>query len=64
MEISVPQAQSIKNGAKPGILEIELEPKAFWRHCRHEREARHPQGIREAERGQLLAEYRASSAIS
>jgi N utilization substance protein A len=58
MEISVPQAQSIKSGAKPGdILEIELEPKAFGRIAAMSAKHVIRQGIREAERGQLLAEY-------
>ncbi|MEG1849769.1 MAG: transcription termination factor NusA, partial [Oscillospiraceae bacterium] len=58
LEIGLGQAQGIKAGAKlDDILEIPLETKQFGRIAAMSAKHVIRQGIREAERGQLLAEY-------
>ncbi|MBP1556842.1 MAG: transcription termination/antitermination protein NusA, partial [Oscillospiraceae bacterium] len=58
LEIGVGAAQGVKKDAKVGdILEIPLEPKQFGRIAAMSAKHVIRQGIREAERGQLLAEY-------
>lgn len=58
LEIGVGAAQGVKNNAKIGdIIEIPLEPKQFGRIAAMSAKHVIRQGIREAERGQLLAEY-------
>lgn len=58
LEIGLAQAQGIKTSASVGdVLEIPLEPKQFGRIAAMSAKHVIRQGIREAERGQLLAEY-------
>lgn len=58
LEIGVGAAQGVKSNAKIGdIIEIPLEPKQFGRIAAMSAKHVIRQGIREAERGQLLAEY-------
>ncbi len=58
LEIGLGAAQSVKNHAQVGdIIEIPLEPKQFGRIAAMSAKHVIRQGIREAERGQLLAEY-------
>lgn len=58
IEIGLGAAQGYKNDAKLGdIVEIALEPKQFGRIAAMSAKHVIRQGIREAERGQLLAEY-------
>lgn len=58
LEIGLGAAQGIKNTAKVGdTIEIPLEPKQFGRIAAMSAKHVIRQGIREAERGQLLAEY-------
>ncbi|MFV0498004.1 MAG: transcription termination factor NusA [Candidatus Fimivivens sp.] len=58
IEIGVGAAQGVKSNAKIGdIIEIPLEPKQFGRIAAMSAKHVIRQGIREAERGQLLAEY-------
>ena len=58
IEIGVGAAQGVKSNAKIGdIVEIPLEPKQFGRIAAMSAKHVIRQGIREAERGQLLAEY-------
>lgn len=58
IEIGVGAAQGVKNDAKVGdIIEIPLDPKHFGRIAAMSAKHVIRQGIREAERGQLLAEY-------
>ncbi len=58
IEIGLGQAQGVKSNAKLGdLIEIPLEPKQFGRIAAMSAKHVIRQGIREAERGQLLAEY-------
>lgn len=58
IEIGLGAAQGVKAGAKLGdLIEIPLDPKRFGRIAAMSAKHVIRQGIREAERGQLLAEY-------